>query len=289
MTLNKIVIVAFCLLAVLGSSVYAVLTTRTADNAQLALAELQVKNMTCGSCVGTITDALEGVSGVEKVDVSVTTGIGKVTFNPSLVDAEKLASTVTATGYPATVKQLLSSDQYHALQNEETRLATSYVARIGETLISRSEFGQQIAQYLKSKGMQDRPEARSQAIGQTWQATLQKTLLLQAAEKNQVVVQDGEIELRIERVQKGIPNFDEYVQTRYGSRELYRQRLKEEMIISRNIDQFVLSKVNNKMSHQQAFNRWFQSLVDNASITIFDPQIKQIAGSAGGCAGSCCG
>lgn len=289
MKLRKIIAAALCVVAIALVSVYALLTTKTAANAELAMVELQVENMTCGSCVANITDALGRVSGVESVDVSVTTGIGKITFNPQLVEPGKLTDTVTAAGYPATLKQLLNSEQYHALRTEETRLATSYVARIGEQLISRSDFDSQVSQFLKASGLQDRPESRTQAVVQTWQSIMQRTLLLQAAEQNQVVVHDGEVELRVQQLRQELPNLDEYIQSRYGSKEFFQRQLKEDMIISRNIDQFVLNQIQDKQKRQQAFNQWFQSLLDNAPIVIYDQQLKQTAGSAGGCGGSCCG
>lgn len=293
MKLKRIVVVAFSLLAVLGASTYAVLLTRTTANADLAMVELRVEKMTCGSCVGTITDSLTELSGVESVAVSVTTGLGKVTFNPQLVSAEKLADTVTGAGFPATIKQLLSSEQYRLLQTEETRLAANYVGRISGQLISRAEFDRHVAQYLKTAGLQDRPEIRSQAISQAWQAITQRTLLLQDAEKNQVVVQDGEVDLRMTKVQKGLSNSDEYIQTRYGSKENFKRQLKEQMIISRNIDQFVLGQEPDKLKRQQTFNRWYQGLTDSASIVIYDQQLKQASSAAGGCGsgsgGSCCG
>lgn len=287
--LKKNVVTALIALAVVTVSVYALFATRTVANAELAMAELQVENMTCGSCVASITDALEKVSGVETVDVSVTTGIGKITFNPRQVDPNILADTVTAAGYPATLKQLLNSEQYHALRTEENRLATHYVARIGDQLISRSDFDQQVRQYQKSAGLQQRPELSSRATVQAWQSIMQRALLLQSAEQNQVVVQDGEVALRVQQMRQGMPNFDAYIQSRYESNASFERQLKEDMIINRNIDQFVLHQEQDALMRQQIFNQWFQGLIDNASIVIYDPQLKQDAGTAGGCGGSCCG
>ena len=289
MSLKKLVVASLCLIAVVAAASYAVLTTRADANASFALAELQVSNMTCGSCVARITEALEVLSGVDTVDVSVTTGISKIIYDPQLVEAEQLASTVTAAGYPASVKQLLSSDQYQSLQNEETKLAADYVARIGDRLISRTDFDSAVAKYIKSSGLQDRPEARSQAAAQAWQTVLQRTLLLQAADVNEVVVQNGEVDLRIQKMRQSMPKLDAYITTRYGSLESFQQQLKEDMVINRNIDQFVLSQVKDPRQKQQVYGRWYQDLVDNTSITIYDQQLKQSASSAGGCGGGCCG
>ncbi len=289
MSPKNIVVAAFCLLAVVVAASYAVLTSRTAANASFALAELQVNNMTCGSCVATITEALESLPGVDSVDVSVTTGISKITYDPQRVAAGQLATTVTAAGYPAAVKQLLSSEQYLALQTEEMTLAADYVARIGDQLISRSDFGTAMTKYIQTAGLKDGSDARKQASAQAWQTVLQRTLLLQAADANEIVVQNGEVDLRIQKMRQSMPKLDDYITTRYGSLESFQQQLKEDMVINRNIDQFVLSQVKDPREKQQVFGRWYQDLVDNTSITIYDQQLKQSASSAGGCGGGCCG
>ncbi|WP_303721810.1 cation transporter [Malonomonas rubra] len=287
MKLKIIVVILLSVVAVVGASVYAGFTTRITKQSDLALAELQVENMTCGACVDNITKALDKVSGVEKIDISVTTGIGKVAYDPLLVTPKQLTDTITEAGYPASVKQLLSTEQYHLLQNEETRLAANYVARIGDQLISRQDFEQQLDQFLKNSGPEEKMEGRQQALAQVWQTIMRKTLLLQAAEKNLVVVQPGEVELRIEEMQKGMPNIGSYIQSRYGSIENFRRQLKEDMVISRNIDQFVIGKTNDQQQRQQVLDQWYRSLLDNSPVIIYDPQLKQAIGS-GGCGGSCC-
>ena len=289
MKLKNISIAVLCLSAVVAASAYALLTTRTTANTSLTMTELQVKNMTCGSCVAKITEALDAVSGVESIDVSVTTGTGKITFDPQLVTAQALAETVTSAGYPATIKQLLTSEQYHLLLSEESRLSADYVARIGDQLISRSRFDREVGKYLTEADQQDRPEAHGRALAQAWQGIMQRTLLLQAADKNQVVVHDGEVALRIQQLRQGMPKLDEYIRSRYGSAENFHQQLKEDMVISRNIDQSAIGTEKDPRRRQKSFNLWFQSLVDNASIIIYDQRLKQATASAGGCGGVCCG
>jgi copper chaperone CopZ len=288
MQYKKIVVAVFCISAVAAAAAYAVLTTRTSTDVSLALAELQVNNMTCGSCVKTITNALEVFSGVESVDVSVTTGTSKVLYDPALINADKIADTVTAAGYPAKVRALLTKEQYQALQTEESRLAADYVARVSGQLISRPQFEAEVGKYLE-----DVNGVASRAVSKAWQVIVQKTLLLQAAEQNQVVVHDGEVDLRIQSLQKSMPNMDEYIRSRYGSKERLHQQIKEEMVISRNIEQYVLGQEKDPRVRQTNLSRWYQGLVDNASIKIYDPQLKQATSSSGGCGsgsgGGCCG
>lgn len=289
MHMKYIAIAVTCLVAVFVAGGYGMLTVRSSADTTLAMTELTVQNMTCGACVSTITEALEDVDGVESIEVSVTTGRSKVVFNPEQIGAKKIAGIVSSVGFPAEVDQFLDADQYQALQSEEMRLAVNYVARIGDRLIARQVFNEEIDKQLLASGSKNLPESRNQVAGQSWQSLLQRTLLIQAAEENQVVVQNGEVELRIEQLQQSIPNLDSYVQSRYGSTEHFFQQLKEDMIISRNIEDHVLVKIKAPGMRQQRYRQWFQTLVDSTSIIIYDEQLKQAVGSAGGCGSGCCG
>ncbi|HEY5673139.1 MAG TPA: cation transporter [Malonomonas sp.] len=261
-------------------------------NAGLAMSEMSVTKLTCGACVANITNALSGVAGVESVEVSVTTGRSKVMYNPELVDAEKIAQVVTDTGYPATVTRQLSNEQYLAIQTEEAKLAEIYVAKIGDRLLGRDEFDQLVQQKMLSAGYQARPEMQAQIASQTWMGLKQRILLLGAAEKNQVVVQDGEVELRIDQMRQQMPNFESYISGFSSPDDFFRQT-KEDMIINKNIQEHVLAGVASPAQRQVQFNQWFQNLINNSPVTIYDASLKQSAAAKGGCGsgsgGGCCG
>ena len=260
-------------------------------NAGLAMSEMRVEKLTCGACVANISTALAEVAGVESVEVSVTTGRSQVLFNPSLVDAEKIAKVVTDSGYPATVTRQLSNQQYQAIQNEEATLAEIYVAKIGDRLVGRDEFDQLVNQKLIAGGLQERPEMRTQIASQTWKSLKQRFLLLGAAEKNQVVVPDGEVELKIKQLRQQMPNFDAYVKSGFASADDFSRQIKEDMIINKNIQDNVLAGVINPSQRQAQFNQWFQDLISNSPVTIYDASLKQATGATGSCGsgGGCCG
>ena len=60
--------------------------------------ELKVEGMTCNNCVRHVREALESVSGVEKVEVSLDTGRATVHGNASIA---KLIEAVSEEGYSA--------------------------------------------------------------------------------------------------------------------------------------------------------------------------------------------
>jgi copper chaperone CopZ len=61
-------------------------------------ATMNVTGMTCGGCVGTVTQALTALPGVGHVDVSLP-GKASVDFDESLISREHLQSAVKAAGF----------------------------------------------------------------------------------------------------------------------------------------------------------------------------------------------
>lgn len=280
-----------CLVVAAITAGLAFSTSSSNANTNLALAELNVKRMTCASCVATITEALQQIDGIQGVEVSVTTGRSQVTFDPAKTDSEQIAEVISSAGYPATLARQLTPAQYQTLQTEAAQLAEIYVAKVGNQLLTRDDFNQAVEQRMLTAGLQQRPEPPSQVLNQTWQGLKQRILLLEAAERNQVVVQDGEVELRIKKMRQKQPDLDTQVLARYGSEERFFQQTKEEMIINRNIEEHVLAGITQPNQRQARFNQWFQQLTEKAPVVIYDAGLKQATRSSGGggCGGGCCG
>ena len=134
---------------------------------------------------------------------------------------------------------------------------------------------------------------KQKIVNQTWQTIKQRLLLLNAAEKNQVVVQNGEVDLKIEQMKQVMPNFDNYVATNFSSTESFYRQTKEDMIINKNIQEHVLAGLSTPGERQTRFSQWFQDLIGNSSVTIYDASLKQATAAKGGCgsgaSGGCCG
>ncbi len=60
---------------------------------------LKVTGMTCGGCVGTVTRALQAVTGVGDVNVSLSAGEAAVQYDERLTSPEQLKSAVKGAGY----------------------------------------------------------------------------------------------------------------------------------------------------------------------------------------------
>ena len=66
---------------------------------------LDMQNMSCGMCKFTIKKALQGVDGVQEVNVDSDAESATVTFDPQKTNTKALINATTNAGYPATVRQ----------------------------------------------------------------------------------------------------------------------------------------------------------------------------------------
>jgi copper chaperone CopZ len=250
-----------------------------------ALAEFSVQNLSCSSCVQNIQNALAGVKGVGSVDVSVTSGRARVEYAPARIDAGAIAARITEAGYPALLSQDLSVADYQALREDEARLADRFVGRIGGKLVSREAFAEALSRREGDPAM-----PKQGLLKAVWGEILQREMLLAAAEKNGVVVQEGEVDLELRKVREKSRDFAAFVQARYGSEGEFRRQLKEDMIIRRNIDEHVLQGESDEKLSRQKIDFWFRELAAAVPVIIFDPALKAaVAGAGKGCGGNCCG
>lgn len=283
---------SLCLVVVLAlvvGGVYA-LADFKGSGGEVGLADFRVQNMTCGSCVKNIQKALADVRGVGEVEVSVTSGRAKVQYDPARIEASSIADRITEAGYPSEVAYLLSPAELQALKDDESRLAANFVARIGERLISREDFDKEVRLRRGNMAGSSGGQVKTDLYRVVWQELVGKELLLAAAERNSVVVQDGEVDLEYQKMRDKTEGFDALVAARYGSGEAFKQLLKEKLIINRNIDEHVLKGEYDSTLRQLKLDRWHSDLVANTPVTIFDPALKAaVEGGGSGCGGSCCG
>jgi copper chaperone CopZ len=67
----------------------------------MATTVLKVRGMSCDHCVRTVTDALEGVAGVERASVDLKQGRAVVEYHEGMTTPAALAGVVTDEGYTA--------------------------------------------------------------------------------------------------------------------------------------------------------------------------------------------
>lgn len=103
-----LVIAAVTLLVFFG---FRVRVGATADS----VAVLQTTGMTCGSCSGKITKALESVKGVAVTEVDVSGGWVIVGYDTKVVKPETLAERITGTGFNSKLSEVLTPEQFRQI------------------------------------------------------------------------------------------------------------------------------------------------------------------------------
>ena len=253
------------------------------NSADAALAEYQIEKLTCGSCVSNIEKALSDLDGVGSVEVNLTSNRGRVTYDPGEVDSKLIAEKISAAGYPASLRLELDAREYAALQQEQSQMGQEYLAKIGDRLLARSDFEQIVQQRSPAASATEQSDQLWQAV---WKDVLQRELLLSAAEQNQIIIQEGEVDLRLDELRQEHKGFEQIVVERYGSIDDFRELLREDMIINRNIDDYVYAGVKSPGERQSKFQGWYAELQKNTEVIIYDPRLKSLGNAGGGCA--CC-
>lgn len=259
------------------------------DDARASLAEYDLQKLTCGSCVTNIEKALDGLEGVGSVQIDLTRSRGRISFDAETTSADEIARTISAAGYPAALRSQLDPAELAALRDEEARLSETYVARISDRLVTRSEFESRVDEVVGA-GQASDPAALSAARLKVWNDLLQRELLLNAASRSGVVVQDGEVDARLAEIEHRHPGFEDRVIAEFGSPEKFRERLREDLIIQRTLEDHVLDGSSDPARRMSLIQSWYAGLSQSAEVEIYDPQLQALTtAKTGGCGGSCCG
>ncbi|MDW7645851.1 MAG: cation transporter [Desulfuromonadales bacterium] len=250
-----------------------------------ALAEYAVSNLTCGSCVENIRNALSRTEGVGEIEVSVATGRSRVVFDPNEIEPSRIAEIMEAAGYPSKLQYVLSSDEYKGRQKEEDRLAERFVARVGDRLIPRTEFQTELDLLGRS-----RPDGDTRGLGQVaWERLLQREVLFAEAERQGLVVSDQEVSLEIDGMKEKVDNFESLILKRYDSLEAFHSAVKMNLLFERLFEKAVPATDTDPAARNIALQKWYSDLLTRCPVTIFDPSLKIAAQNAGGCGSACCG
>jgi Cu+-exporting ATPase len=73
------------------------------SSVQVAVAQLSVEGMHCGSCVALIEETLSEREGVKAAAVDLDTGRAVIEYDPSALDVEEIRAAIAEAGYSASL------------------------------------------------------------------------------------------------------------------------------------------------------------------------------------------
>lgn len=269
-----------------------------------ARAVLTVQGMSCSGCINQIKSGLSGIEGIGDVLVDLAAGRVEVNYDSKkLQDTGKIASAISAVGYPATLQQTLSKEEIDKQSSFVASRAKLYIAAVGDWEISREDYNTELGHarkryesvYGKSVFDGDQGNAllqqlKSQVVSRLIDEGIQMQEILKAGYKLPPEVVDRE--------------FDQFLSTKGVSREqfgrmlsgsgynadYFMKKFEYRITVERYVQEKVISGVLSDREKQQLFADWFNNARLLSQVTYYDRELETIvkAGSASsGCGSSC--
>ena len=276
----------------------------TATEANSAKAVLDVQGMSCSGCIYQIKSSLAGIDGIRDVLVDLNSSRVEVFYDRTKVrNPGPIASAITAAGYPATLKQTMTSDE---IEKENNRLASRsklYIAAAGNWEISRQDFETELAQaknrYEKTYGSKVFTGDQGNALLQRLQSQVASSLISEGIQMQEV--RKSGFSLSKQTVEQ---EFHEFLSKKGVSPEKFQQALNESsydydyflkkfenrLTIDRYVEDVVLSGISSDLEKQQHYSDWYNNARLLAKVVYYDKNLENIAKNSArgaGCGSSC--
>ena len=276
----------------------------TEITANTAKAIFQVNGMSCSGCIATIKSSLAGYEGIQDIIVNISGGVTEVYYDSRKIkDVNPLASSITDSGYPASVKQILTADQLR----EEEALATSrakfYIASVSDWDISRAEFDTEVAyaknRYQKAYGPNVFSGDRGQNVLNSIKAQVANRLINEGIQMQEVQRIGYRIDSKLLEQE-----FDNYIkQKNIDAQKLkvsleesgypfdyFMKKFENRVLLRRYIEEKILNGATSDYDKQQQYLAWFNNARVLSKVTIYDKKLERLIqnqSAGGGCGSSC--
>lgn len=220
-----------------------------------------VNKMNCPGCVVTVKEATAKIPGVIETDVSLAAQNATIRFYESQTSSDDIRDAITKAGFPVTLDGIFRSD---GIGVSEPVLATVN----GHPLFRKD------ADYFV---IPESAESRSQAS--IFFDLVGKTILLQAADANHLVIQPYEIGAEIDRLMRTRKILPKQLiadaRKKYGSVEKYSQVVGQRMGIRRLVKEHILQGGPGPYTEEGKIMEWLGDQFKAAEVKIFDWDLKK--------------
>jgi mercuric ion binding protein len=272
--------------------------------ANTAKAVLQVEGMSCSGCISTIKSSLAGYEGIQDVIVNISGGVTEVYYDSRKIkDVNRLASSITASGYPATVSRLVTADQLKKEEAVATSRAKFYIASVSDWDISRADFDNEVTyaknRYKKAYGQKVFSGERGKKVLDNIKAQVARRLINEGIQMQEVQRAGYRVDPKI--LEQEFNNFIEQKNLdRAGFKmsledngypfDYFMKKFENRVLLRHYIEEQVLSGAASDYDKQQEYLAWFNNARQLSKVTIYDKKLERLTQnqSAGGGCGSTC-
>lgn len=107
-----------------------------AKNAEVVVAHLAVKGMTCAACVAAVSRSVEKLDGVDSAEVNLLTGEAKIAYRPDKVSLEAIGAAISKAGYEAAPAEDRGPDDPDAIKISRRRFIMAAAMAIPLLILS---------------------------------------------------------------------------------------------------------------------------------------------------------
>ncbi|MEE4265989.1 MAG: cation transporter [Desulfobacteraceae bacterium] len=264
----------------------------------------QVDGMSCSGCIATIKSSLAGYDGIRDIIVNISGGTAEVYYDSGKIkDLDSLATSITDSGYPTRITQVMTADQ---LKEEEAVSATRakvYIASVGGWDISRTDFDAELAyaanRYKKAYGENVFAGGSGKNVLDSIKAQVVSRLINEGIQMQEVQRVGYRVDPKIFDQE-----FDEFLSQKNIDPEGLKASLEENgypfdyfmkkfenrVILRQYIENQVLNNAASDYDKQQQYLAWFGNARTLSKVTIYDKQLERLTQSqsaGGGCGSSC--
>lgn len=253
-------ITALLLLLALSGGGYAAYRVVAGD---VVASRFTVDKMNCPACVVTVKEVTGKIPGVIGTKVSLAAKDVTVELREKQTSTDQILGAIAGAGYPARLDGLFRHDG--------TGIGEVVVATVNGKPVLAKDLELQFDPTAQTEKTPDQAAAFFTTVG--------KEILLQAADKETVVVQPFEIEQAVEEIarSRGMSKNDlvAWINTAYGSPEKYNQIVGQRLGIRRFLDDYALNGVTDPGEKSRKTTELVGKLFSDANVQIVDPNLKE--------------
>jgi len=259
-------------------------------NGDLSKAVLNVQGLSCSSCIQNIKDALSNIQGIEEILVDISRGTAQIYYDSkTLKEPDRLAKAVTSGGYPATLVKTYSSEDLRKEGALAAARSEYYIASVGGWDIARSELNTQLEhakkRYAKTYGENlfstDRGKSlidnlRAQIVSRLIDEGVMLQEITKAGYKVDAVAVEDELKKAMQQSGKGSEDFRTALNESGMTLEYFKKRLETQILISRYLEEKILSGASSDVEKQTLFASWFKNAKILAEVSYYDKDLERL-------------
>ncbi|MBW2606000.1 MAG: cation transporter [Deltaproteobacteria bacterium] len=275
-------------------------SSQTQNGKALSKVILNVENMSCGGCISTIKSSLSGIEGIEDCRVDISGGTAEVVYdNQKLKDINRIAVTITQSGYPATIFQVITPDQMKKEKEKSAISSKRYIAAVGEWNIPRENFNADLVhakiQYTKVYGENAFSSTRGKRLldnlkVQIVQQQIREGILMQEIKRADFKVDPSKMDQALKEFldSKGVDmaGFEQDLKENGYPFDYFLKKFHNQVLIDNFLEEKVFSGSTNGIEKRRRYASWFKNASVMNKVVYYDKEIAQLIQNQP--ASSCC-